>query len=281
MTARATKRVDILGVLTRLRGIVFCLALAGAALVSLGARAESLRVATTTSFVASGLAEVLIPEIARALGLEVQLVIVGSGQALRLGAAGDVDAVLSHDQKAALLAEGHFSRRVPVMRQDFVLLGPAHDPAGVRSAASAVEALARIARARAPFVSRGDDSGTHKAEQALWRAAGVEPRGPWYRPIGAGMGAALNTAAAMGAYVLSDRASWLAFRNRQGLTLVFEDPQDPMLQTLYAFLVVNPDKGPHLRTSAAERLADWLTGPEARALISEFTIDSGPAFRLP
>jgi tungstate transport system substrate-binding protein len=245
------------------------------------ARADVLRMAVTTSFANSGLSDSLLPAIARDLGIEVQLVIVGTGQALRLGAAGDVDAVLTHapDAEEAFVAAGHAARRIPVMANDFVLIGPAADPAGIGATESAAGALAAIAAARAPFVSRGDDSGTHLAELALWEAVGIAPEGNWYRPVGAGMGAALNTAAAMDAYILSDRATWLAFRNPQNLAILFQG--DPILFNPYAFMAVSREKGPHIRADAAERLEAWLTGPNARALIADFTVAGQPVFFLP
>ncbi|MFO6465120.1 substrate-binding domain-containing protein [Jannaschia sp. KMU-145] len=241
-------------------------------------QAEPLRLAVTTSFNNSGLADHLLPAIREETGLEVALLVVGTGQALRLGAAGDVDAVLVHDAaaEAAFVAAGHATHRREIMYNDFVLIGPASDPAGLRHAASARDALAAIARTETPFVSRGDDSGTHKAELRLWDAAGIEPDGPWYRPVGAGMGAALNTATAMRAHILSDRASWLNFGNRAGLAILFEG--DPALFNQYAFLPVNPARHPHVDAAGAVQLEDWLVSDRARALIDGHRIAGAATF---
>lgn len=173
--------------------------------------ADEMRLAVTTSFDSSGLAEVLLPAIKADLDLDVQLLVVGTGQALRLGEAGDVDAVLVHSKAAeeAFVAAGHGTHRREIMYNDFVLIGALADPAMIATASSAADALQRIAALEPPFVSRGDDSGTHQAELAIWAKAGLDVAtfGDWYRPVGAGMGAALNTTAAMEAYILSDRAS--------------------------------------------------------------------------
>ena len=239
------------------------------------AQAETMRLAVTTSFHNSGLSDVLLPRIAADTGIEVQLLVVGTGQALRLGAAGDVDAVLVHSRAAedAFVAQGHATHRREIMVNDFVLIGPADDPAGIAAgAASAAAALGRIADTAQPFVSRGDDSGTHRRERALWRDAGrdADGFGPWYKEAGAGMGAALNTAAGLGAYILADRASWLNFANKGDLVLLYAG--DPALLNQYAYLPVNPARHPHVKAEAARRLEDWLTGPEAARLIDGYRI---------
>ena len=255
-----------------IRLLVLCL------LLALPARAETLRLAATTSFENSGLAAHLLPRIERDAGVEVRLLVVGTGQALRLGAAGDVDAVLVHDPgaEAAFVAEGHAARRTEVMFNDFVLVGPVGDPAGVAGAADAAAALARIAAAGMPFVSRGDDSGTHKAELRLWAAAGIAPEGGWYRPVGAGMGAALVTAAGMGAYALSDRASWLAFGAKDGMALLLEG--DPALHNQYSYLPVAPDRHPHVAAEAAEAVEAWLVSPEGQAAINGYRVAGARLF---
>jgi len=239
-----------------------------------------LRVAVTTSFENSGLADVLLPAIKADIDLDVQLLVVGTGQALRLGAAGDVDAVLVHSQAAeeAFLAAGHGTHRREIMYNDFVVIGPADDPASTSATTHAAEALARIAAAEVPFVSRGDDSGTHKAELAIWADAGLDVAGfgGWYRAVGAGMGAALNTAAAMQAYVVSDRASWLNFGNKDGLGLVFSG--DPALFNQYAFLPVNPAKNAAIKHDEALALERWLTSPKAQNLIDTYQINGEPLF---
>lgn len=248
------------------------------ALFALPAMAETLKMSVTTSFANSGLAEVLLPEIQKDTGIEVQLLVVGTGQALELGANGDVDAVLVHSRAAEekFVAEGHATHRREIMYNDFVVIGPKSDPAGVRDDAKAIEAMADIAAAQAPFVSRGDDSGTHKAELALWKDAGIEPAGDWYKAVGQGMGAALNTASGMDAYILSDRATWLSFQNKGDLELLFEG--DPKLFNQYAYLPVNPEKHPHVKAEAAERLEDWLTSARAKDLIEGFQIDGQKLF---
>lgn len=242
------------------------------------AQADTLKLAVTTSFHNSGLAEVLLPAIKTDTGIEVQLLVVGTGQALKLGEAGDVDAILVHARAAeeAFVAAGHGPHRREIMYNDFVVIGPATDLAGVAQAATASAALGAIAGAAAPFVSRGDDSGTHKKELSLWDAAGIAPDGAWYRAVGAGMGAALNTAAGMEAYILSDRASWLNFGNKGDLALLFAG--DPVLFNQYAYLPVNPDKGAHIQGALAATLEDWLTSPRAAALIDGYTLNGEQLF---
>lgn len=243
--------------------------------------AETMRMAVTTSFHNSGLSDVLLPEIEKDLGLEVQLLVVGTGQAIRLGEAGDVDAILVHSKKAeeAFLAGGYGTHRREIMYNDFVLVGPDNDPAGIAGAKDAASALTAIAAARHPFVSRGDDSGTNKKELSLWGAAGIseEQRDPaWYKAAGAGMGATLNTASAMGAYVMSDRASWLKFANKGDLSLLFAG--DPVLFNQYAFLPVNPEKHPHVKADLASKLETWLVSPRAQTLIDGYRLDGAPLF---
>ena len=236
------------------------------------AGAEEMKMAVTTSFANSGLAEILLPQIEKDTGITVELLVVGTGQALKLGAAGDVDAVLVHARPAEekFIADGNATHRREIMYNDFIVVGPSGDPAGAKAATKATEAFASIATAQATFVSRGDDSGTHKAELAIWAAAGVTPEGDWYKAVGQGMGAALNTAAGMNAYILADRASWLNFGNKADLALLFEG--DPALFNQYAYLPVNPEKHPHVKADAAKALEDWLTSDTAKALIEGYTI---------
>ena len=256
--------------------------LTAAALVVAGAAqaADVMKMAVTTSFHNSGLAEVLLPEIAEDLDLEVQLLVVGTGQALKLGQAGDVDAILVHSRAAeeAFVAEGYGTHRREIMYNDFVVIGPQDDPAGVTGAASAADALQRIAGAEAAFVSRGDDSGTHKKELSLWSDAGVaeDGFGAWYNAVGAGMGAALNTASGMGAYILSDRASWLNFGNKGDLGLLYAG--DPVLFNQYAYLPVNPDMHGHVKNDLALKLEEWLTSARAKELIDGYTIGGETLF---
>ena len=241
---------------------------------------EVMKLAVTTSFHNSGLADILVPQIKADLDLEVQLLVVGTGQALKLGRSGDVDAILVHSKAAEerFVAEGFAPHRREIMYNDFVVIGPVADPAGVQGATSARQALQLIAANRADFVSRGDDSGTHKKEQQLWRDAGLDPQGfdGWYKPVGAGMGAALNTAAGLGAYVLADRASWLNFGNRGGLALLFSG--DPVLFNQYAFLPVDAGRHPHVQSALAMQLEGWLTSDRAKALINGYEINGETLF---
>lgn len=244
------------------------------------AMAEEMKMAVTTSFENSGLADVLLPAIRDDLGLEVQLLVVGTGQALRLGEAGDVDAILVHSRAAeeAFVAEGYGTYRREIMYNDFVFIGPAADPAGIAEAASAADALTRIGTTEPAFVSRGDDSGTHKKELALWAEAGLsaESFGDWYREVGAGMGASLNTAAGLDAYILADRASWLNFGNKAGLALLYAG--DPALFNQYAFIAVNPERHSHVRNDLALQLEEWLASPRAAELINSYTINGETLF---
>ncbi|MEM8591788.1 MAG: substrate-binding domain-containing protein [Pseudomonadota bacterium] len=257
-----------------IRAILLWLALA------CSAQAEEMRLAVTTSFENSGLAEVLIPAYEAASGDNVRVVVVGTGRALSLGEAGDVDAVLTHAPGAeeAAVAAGHFSHRREIMYNDFVLLGPKGDPAGIRNATSASDALHSIAAAQAIFASRGDQSGTHKAELAIWESAGIDPSsasGRWYRETGTGMGSTLNTAVVMGAYVLSDRASWLTFGNRRDHEIVFEG--DAALWNQYAFLPVDPKRHGFVANDAAMRMEAWLAGP-GQAVIAAYTLNGRSLF---
>ena len=243
--------------------------------------AAEIKMAVTTSFYNSGLSEVLLPQIKADLDLDVQLLVVGTGQALKLGQQGDVDAILVHSRSAeeAFLAGGFGTHRREIMYNDFVFIGPRDDPASVADAQSAVEALEAIAHMKALFVSRGDDSGTDKKEKSLWRAAGMNVDDfstSWYRAVGAGMGAALNTASGMNAYILSDRASWLNFQNKGDLALLYAG--DPDLFNQYAFLPVNPELHPHVKTELVEQLEAWLVSDTAKELINSYRINGETLF---
>jgi tungstate transport system substrate-binding protein len=258
--------------------VKFSLVLLAALASALPAAAETLRLAVTTSFANSGLAEVLLPALEAETGVHVDMVVVGTGQALKLGEAGDVDAVLVHARAAeeAFVAAGHAPYRRPLMYNDFVLVGPSADPQGIAGSTSSVDAFRALASGTAPFVSRGDDSGTHQAELAQWAAAGVTPAGDWYRAVGQGMGAALNTAAGMDAYILSDRATWLAFQNKAGLTLLYSG--DPSLFNQYAWLPIAAAKGDFVHADTAAKVEDWLTGPRGKALIDGFRVAGEQVF---
>ncbi|UWQ13558.1 substrate-binding domain-containing protein [Aliiroseovarius sp. M344] len=253
-------------------GAITSLALAGTAL------ADDMKLAVTTSFHNSGLADILLPQIKQDTGIEVQLLVVGTGQAIKLGAGGDVDAILVHSRSAEeeFLAEGLGTHRREIMYNDFVFIGPKADEAKLAEATSATDALTRIATATAPFVSRGDDSGTHKKERSLWAAADLAPSGAWYNEVGAGMGAALNTAAALDAYIMSDRASWLNFANKGELALIYAG--DPLLFNQYAFLPVNSEKHPHVKAALTAKLEDWLVSETAKLLINGYRINGETLF---
>lgn len=244
------------------------------------ASAETMKLAVTTSFHNSGLSDVLLPAILEETGLDVQLLVVGTGQALRLGEAGDVDAILVHSRAAEeqFVEQGFAPYRREIMYNDFVLVGPQTDVAGIADASDAAGALKRIAMAEAAFVSRGDESGTHKKELSLWRAAALDPSdfGMWYKAVGAGMGASLNTASGLNAYILADRASWLNFANKGTLSLLFAG--DPVLFNQYAYLPIDPARHPHVKVGAQRTLEDWLTSPRAAALINGYEIDDTALF---
>lgn len=253
-------------------------AAATAVFLATGAIAEDMKLAVTTSFHNSGLSDILLPQIKKDTGIDIQLLVVGTGQAIKLGEAGDVDAILVHSRAAEekFLEAGFGLHRTEIMYNDFVFVGPAKDMARVKEAGNAADALKRIADARAPFVSRGDDSGTHKKELSLWRAAEVLPEGSWYNAVGAGMGAALNTAAGLNAYILADRASWLNFGNKSDLVVLFAG--DPVLFNQYAYLPVNPDNHAHVKTELAAELEAWLHSETAKELINGYKIDGETLF---
>jgi tungstate transport system substrate-binding protein len=242
--------------------------------------AETVRMAVTTSFYNSGLSDSLLPAIERDIGLKVDLLIVGTGQAIRLGESGDVDAILVHSQGAeeAFVIGGYGSHRREIMYNDFVFVGPKEDPANVVAATSAHQALVSIAKAKAIFVSRGDESGTHKKELSLWHTVDVDlsQQSAWYRSVGSGMGAALNTASGMSAYIISDRASWLNFRNKGNLALLYAG--DPELFNQYAYLPVNPERHSHVKGVEAQKLENWLISKRAKELINGYQIAGEEVF---
>ena len=269
----------------RTRGRVLRLFLASALALLLavpGARAgDFITVASTTSTQNAGLFDHLLPLFEAETGIEVRVVAVGTGQALRLARNGDADLLLVHDKPSeeAFVAEGYGSARFDLMYNDFVVVGPASDPAGIAGTGDAAAALAGIAAVAAPFVSRGDDSGTHRREQALWAAAGVDPTGAsgtWYREAGQGMGATLNTATMMEAYTLADRGTWLSMRSRLDLRVVVEG--DARLRNQYGITLVSPERHPHVKAEPARRFADWLLSPAGQAAIDGFTIDGERLF---
>ncbi len=238
-------------------------------------------VASTTSTENSGLFAHLLPQFTHATGIDVRVIAVGTGQALRIARNGDADVLLVHHRASEerFVAEGYGVRRHDVMFNDFVLVGPGADPAGVRGQTDAAQALARIARARALFASRGDDSGTHKKERELWAASGIDPveaSGAWYQETGSGMGATLNAAAGMGAYALSDRATWLAFRNKGDLEVLVEG--DTRLFNPYGVILVNPAKHPHVNARYGQAFIDWLVSEPGQNAIAAHRLDGRQLF---
>ena len=236
------------------------------------ALAQSLVMASTTSTEQSGLFAQLLPAFKKASGIEVKVVALGTGQALDMARRGDADVLFVHDQAAEekFVAEGFALKRHPVMYNDFVLVGPASDPAGTRGKDIAV-ALARIASARSAFISRGDNSGTHAAELRFWALAGLAGQPvDGYRQCGCGMGAALNIAASAQSYVLTDRGTWLGFKNRSGLTVLVEG--DTRLFNQYGVMVVNPARHPHVKAADAQKFVDWVISGPGQAAIAAYRI---------
>lgn len=233
---------------------------------------DYITLASTTSTEQSGLFGHIIPKFKAETGINVRVIAVGTGQAFAIARRGDADALLAHDPagEALLVEEGHATERRAVMYNDLVIIGPADDPAEVRDASDIADAMRRIAEHRVPFTSRGDDSGTHRAEQRLWERVAVSPSGRWYRELGSGMGATLNTAAAMDAYVLSDRASWAAFDNRQGLEILFEG--DEALFNPYSTLLLSAERHPHLRHEQARRWHEWLLSESGQEAIASYEV---------
>ena len=245
------------------------------------AQERSITVASTTSTEQSGLFGHILPIFKREAGIAVRVVALGTGQALDVGRRGDADVVFVHDRAAEerFVAEGFGGPRRHVMFNDFVITGPAADPARIAGLGDTAEALRRIAATRAPFISRGDRSGTHAAELRLWQLAGVDPatgRGQWYREVGQGMGPALNTAAAQGAYVLADRGTWLSFRNRQDQRILIES--DSRLFNQYGVMLVNAQRHPHVKAADGQRFIDWLLSAAGQAAIAGYRINGEQLF---
>jgi tungstate transport system substrate-binding protein len=267
------------------------LAAAGFALAAVASLAQGLPMAaaedsfiivqSTTSTQNSGLFDHILPIFTAKTGIEVRVVAVGTGQALKNAANGDGDVLLVHAKPAEekFVADGFGVARQDVMYNDFVIVGPAADPAGVAGMRDAVAALKQIAGAEAPFASRGDDSGTHKKEVALWNEAGVEltaVSGAWYRETGSGMGATLNTAVGMGAYALTDRATWISFKNRGDFDVQVEG--DERLFNQYGVILVNPEKHARVKVKEGQAFIDWLTGPEGQAAIASYKLNGEQLF---
>jgi tungstate transport system substrate-binding protein len=247
---------------------------------SVSAQDQTIVVASTTSTQDSGLFGYLLPIVREKTGVEAKVLAQGTGQALDTARRGDADVVFVHARSAEekFLAEGFGVKRYPVMYNDFVIIGPKDDPAGIRGH-DVTTALQTIKAKQAPFISRGDRSGTHIAELALWKDAGIDiagDRANWYKEIGQGMGAALNTASASAAYVLSDRGTWLSFKNRGDLAILVEG--DKRLFNQYGVMLVNPTKHPSVKKEAGQRFIDWLISPEGQNAIAGYKIEGKQLF---
>ena len=266
---------------TRRTAIVLAAIALLAGVSTASAQDKSIVVASTTSTQDSGLFEYLLPLFTKKTGIAVKVVAQGTGQALDTGRRGDADVVFVHAkaQEEKFVAEGHGVRRYPVMYNDFVLIGPKSDPAKVKGMKDITEALKTIKAKPASFISRGDRSGTHSAELRLWKAADIDIEkelsaknlGPWYKAIGQGMGAALNTAGASGGYVLSDRGTWLHFKNKGDLAIVVEG--DKRLFNQYGVMLVNPAKHPTVKKELGQTFIDWVVSPEGQKAIADYKIN--------
>ena len=253
-----------------------------AAAIPAVAQEKSIVVSSTTSTEQSGLFKHILPIFEKKTGIKVRVVAQGTGQALDMGRRGDADVLFVHDRVAELkfVADGFGVERREVMYNDFVVVGPAADPAKIKGSKDTVAAFKTIGAAKAPFASRGDKSGTHAAELRFWKEAGIDPaaagKGSWYRETGSGMGPTLNTAAAMNAYALTDRGTWLSFKNRQSLVIVVEG--DQKLFNQYGVMLVNPAKHPHVKKELGMAFVDWVTSPEGQAAIAGYKIGGEQLF---
>jgi len=245
------------------------------------AQDKSIVVASTTSTQDSGLFEYLLPIVKQKLGITVKVVAQGTGQALDTGRRGDADVVFVHAKSAEqkFLAEGQSTKRYPVMYNDFVLIGPKSDPAGIKGMKDVSKAFTAIKDKQASFISRGDRSGTHIAELNLWKDSGIDiekDKGPWYKSIGQGMGAALNTAGASNAYVLSDRGTWINFKNKGDLEILVEG--DKRMFNQYGVMLVNPEKHPNVKKELGQQFIDYLVSPEGQKDIANYKINGQQLF---
>ncbi|MDX1593375.1 MAG: substrate-binding domain-containing protein [Gammaproteobacteria bacterium] len=242
---------------------------------------DSIILQSTTSTANSGLYDAILPQFTGKTGIQVYVVAVGTGQAIKNAKNGDGDVLLVHARPAEekFVAEGFGVERFDVMYNDFIIVGPVTDPAGVGGMRVAAKALAMIAEAGAPFASRGDNSGTHKKEVALWKQAGVDieaASGSWYRETGSGMGATLNAAVGMGAYALTDRGTWISFKNKGDHAIAVEGDDDLFNQ--YGVILVNPEKHPKVNVEAGQIFIDWITGPEGQAAIADYELGGQQLF---
>ena len=244
-----------------------------------GNNADSLlRLATTTSTVNSGLLDYLLPEFTKNTYIEVQTIAVGTGKALRLGQEGDVDIVLVHARNAeqAFIDAGYGIERFDVMYNDFILVGPPDDPAQISASHSVTEVLKKIRNSKSNFISRGDDSGTHKKELSLWQKTGFTPQGDWYKSVGQGMGKVIQIANELGAYTMTDRGTWLAYQSKLNLALLYQG--DPPLFNPYGIIAVSPERHAHVNHTGAESLIAWITSNKGQRLIGEFKVKGEQLF---
>jgi len=267
------KKRELFGVL------LMALALSAASPASLAQ--DFITVASTTSTEQSGLFKHLLPIFQKKSGIEVRVVALGTGQSLDMGKRGDADVVFVHARSLEdkFIAEGYGVKRFPVMYNDFVLIGPKSDPAKIGGGKDTLEALRKIKAASAPFVSRGDKSGTHTAELALWKQAGIDiarEKGPWYRDTGQGMGPALNTASSMNGYILADRGTWISFKNRGELVILVEG--DKRLFNQYGVILVNAEKHKHVKKELGQAFIDWVISHEGQKAIADYKIGGEQLF---
>lgn len=261
-------------------GFAFALGLS-ALMGTVQAEDRFITIASTTSTQDSGLFDYLLPIFTKKTGIQVHVVAVGTGQALKIGQQGDADMLFVHDRagEEKFVAEGYGVKREPLMYNDFIIVGPDSDPAGIKGDKSAIDAFQKIASAKAPFASRGDDSGTNRMELRLWKDAKTDVKaasGDWYKSLGQGMGPTLNTAAAMNAYTLSDRATWSKFANKQHLAILVEG--DKRLFNQYGVILVNPAKHPNVKVADAQAFIDWLISPDAQAAIAGYKVGGQQVF---
>ena len=235
----------------------------------------------TTTTQDSGLLGILIPELEKDTGLDINVIAFGTGKVLRSAMDGNSDLIFVHDPygEQIFMDQGHGTKRIPIMRNDFVIVGPSADPANIKNSLDAVQAFEAIFKSNSFFVSRGDDSGTHKKELSLWAEAGIDvvsQSGAWYRETGSGMGATLNTASGMNAYALTDRSTWLKFANKGDLAILVEG--DERMFNPYGIILVNPERHAHIKAELGQRFVDWIISAPAQALINAYTINGVQAF---
>ncbi|MCW8904134.1 substrate-binding domain-containing protein [Sedimenticola sp.] len=246
--------------------------------LAIAVQAAPLRMATTTSTQNSGLLDILLPAFQKQTGIEVHVIAVGTGKALKMGRDGDVDVVMVHAVAAEekFVAEGFGTDRVQFMYNDFVIVGPNNDPAGIKGVKSVTEAMTKIQGSQSKFISRGDDSGTHKKEKALWKAANIQPDGSWYIEAGQGMGKVLQMASELDGYTLTDRGTWLAYKGKVDMSLLNEG--DNQLSNPYGVIAVNPAKHPDTNYADAKKLIDWVSSQAGQELIRDYRLHGEPLF---